>query len=80
MVQGVPGSKLYNGTFDVIRTVMKDEGVRGMYRGFGLTAVYQSPASALWWGAYATAQHIIWRYTNQCALPAEEYIYSMCYF
>ncbi|XP_019175099.1 PREDICTED: solute carrier family 25 member 44-like isoform X2 [Ipomoea nil] len=61
MVQGVPGSKLCNGTFDVIRTVMKDEGVRGMYRGFGLTAVYQSPASALWWGAYATAQHIIWR-------------------
>ncbi|VFQ76227.1 unnamed protein product [Cuscuta campestris] len=61
MVQGLPGTKLCNGTFDVIRKVMKDEGVRGMYRGFGLTAVYQSPASAMWWGAYAASQHIIWR-------------------
>ncbi|CAH9108531.1 unnamed protein product [Cuscuta europaea] len=61
MVQGLPGTKHCNGTFDVVRKVMKDEGVRGLYRGFGLTAVYQSPASALWWGAYAASHHLIWR-------------------
>ncbi|XP_052206102.1 uncharacterized protein LOC127810593 isoform X2 [Diospyros lotus] len=61
MVQGLPGSTSCNGPFDVIQKVMKTEGFRGMYRGFGLTAVTQSPASALWWGAYGTAQHVIWR-------------------
>ncbi|KAL5541450.1 hypothetical protein UlMin_009160 [Ulmus minor] len=61
MVQGLPGTTYCNGPFDVIRKVMKAEGLRGIYRGFGLTAVTQSPASALWWGTYGAAQHIIWR-------------------
>ncbi|KAI6685124.1 hypothetical protein NL676_031037 [Syzygium grande] len=61
MVQGLPGTASCNGPFDVVRKVMKVEGVRGLYRGFGLTALTQSPASALWWGAYGAAQHIIWR-------------------
>ncbi|KAF7146371.1 hypothetical protein RHSIM_Rhsim04G0246300 [Rhododendron simsii] len=61
MVQALPGTTFCNGPFDVVRKVIKAEGFRGMYRGFGLTAVTQSPASALWWGAYGAAQHIIWR-------------------
>lgn len=61
MVQGLPGTSSCNGPFEVIRKVIEAEGLRGMYRGFGLTAVTQSPASALWWGAYGSAQHIIWR-------------------
>lgn len=61
MVQGLPGTKSCNGPFDVVSKVIKAEGFRGMYRGFGLTAITQSPASALWWGAYGAAQHIIWR-------------------
>ncbi|GAV71642.1 Mito_carr domain-containing protein [Cephalotus follicularis] len=61
MVQGLPGTTFCNGPFDVMNKVMKVEGFRGLYRGFGLTAVSQSPASALWWGAYGSAQHIIWR-------------------
>lgn len=61
MVQGLPRTTACSGPFDVIRKVVKIEGLRGLYRGFGLTAVTQSPASALWWGAYASAQHLIWR-------------------
>ncbi|XP_051129332.1 uncharacterized protein LOC127250214 isoform X2 [Andrographis paniculata] len=61
MVQGLPGSAPCNGPFDVMQKVIKIEGLRGMYRGFGLTAVTQSPASALWWGIYGAAQHSIWR-------------------
>ncbi|CAI9776154.1 unnamed protein product [Fraxinus pennsylvanica] len=61
MVQGLPGSTPCSGPFDVVRKVIATEGFRGMYRGFGLTAITQSPASALWWGAYGAAQHIIWR-------------------
>uniref|UniRef100_A0A9I9CPR3 Solute carrier family 25 member 44-like n=1 Tax=Cucumis melo TaxID=3656 RepID=A0A9I9CPR3_CUCME len=61
MVQGLPGTTYCNSPLDVVRKVMKAEGFRGLYRGFGLTAVTQSPASALWWGVYGAAQHIIWR-------------------
>lgn len=62
MVQGLPGTTVCNGPYDVVCKVIKAEGFRGMYRGFGLTALTQSPASALWWGAYGAAQHIIWRF------------------
>ncbi|KAG2726750.1 hypothetical protein I3843_01G123600 [Carya illinoinensis] len=61
MVQGIPGTAVCNGPFDVVRKVIEAEGFRGLYRGFGLTAVTQSPAFALWWGAYGAAQHMIWR-------------------
>ncbi|KAL4643269.1 hypothetical protein ACB092_02G080900 [Castanea dentata] len=61
MVQGLPGTTVCNGPYDVVCKVIKAEGFCGMYRGFGLTALTQSPASALWWGAYGAAQHIIWR-------------------
>ncbi|XP_065863905.1 uncharacterized protein [Euphorbia lathyris] len=61
MVQALPRPSSCNGPFDVIQKVMKTEGFRGLYRGFGLTALTQSPASALWWGVYGAAQHIIWR-------------------
>ncbi|KDP27985.1 hypothetical protein JCGZ_19065 [Jatropha curcas] len=61
MVQGLPGTTFCNGPFDAVRKVLKTEGFRGLYRGFGLTAISQSPASALWWGVYGAAQHIIWR-------------------
>ncbi|XP_047178462.1 solute carrier family 25 member 44-like isoform X1 [Vigna umbellata] len=61
MVQGLPGTAFCRGPFDVVRKVVENEGFRGLYRGFGLTAITQSPASALWWGSYAAAQHLIWR-------------------
>ncbi|XP_068663762.1 uncharacterized protein [Aristolochia californica] len=61
MVQGLPGTTKCNGPYDIIRKVLKVEGFRGLYRGFGITAVTQSPASALWWGVYGGAQHVIWR-------------------
>lgn len=61
MVQGLPGSTPCGGPFDAMQKVIRAEGIRGIYRGFGLTAITQSPASALWWGAYGAAQHTIWR-------------------
>ncbi|KAK1291621.1 hypothetical protein QJS10_CPB17g00960 [Acorus calamus] len=61
MVQGLSGMNTYNGPFDVVCKVLKNEGIRGLYRGFGLTIVTQSPAAALWWGVYGSAQHTIWK-------------------
>lgn len=60
-MQGLPGMTRYNGPFDVIHKVLRQEGFRGLYRGFGITVATQSPASALWWGAYGAAQRAIWR-------------------
>ncbi|KAF3778913.1 Solute carrier family 25 member 44 [Nymphaea thermarum] len=61
MVQGLPGTIACSGPFDVMRKVLNAEGFRGLYRGFGMTIVTYSPASALWWGSYGAAQHVIWR-------------------
>ncbi|GAB2265578.1 hypothetical protein Dimus_000616 [Dionaea muscipula] len=61
MVQGLPGTTIRGGPLDIVRKVIKAEGIRGLYRGFGLTALSQSPASALWWGTYGVSQHILWR-------------------
>ncbi|PPD70752.1 hypothetical protein GOBAR_DD32378 [Gossypium barbadense] len=61
IVQGLPGATFYIDPFDVARKVIKAEGFCGLYRGFGLTALTNSPAVALWWGAYGAAQRIIWR-------------------
>ncbi|XP_077218382.1 uncharacterized protein LOC143852708 [Tasmannia lanceolata] len=61
MAQGLPGMNTYNGPYDVVRKVVRAEGFRGLYRGFGVTILTHSPASALWWGAYGSAQHVIWR-------------------
>ncbi|KAM0921856.1 hypothetical protein ACQ4PT_006571 [Festuca glaucescens] len=61
MVQGLPGMQTYRGPFDVINKVVRTDGIRGLYRGFGITMLTQSPASALWWSSYGGAQHAIWR-------------------
>ncbi|PRQ39562.1 putative mitochondrial carrier protein [Rosa chinensis] len=61
MVQGLSGTTSCNRPFEIISKVIEAEGFRGLYRGFWLTALSQSPASALWWGAYGSAQHMIWR-------------------
>jgi solute carrier family 25, member 44 len=65
MVQGLPGMPIYQGPVNVVRKVLQNEGVRGLYRGFGVTMLTNSPASALWWGAYGAAQHAIWRLDNK---------------
>ncbi|KAF3334510.1 solute carrier family 25 member 44-like protein [Carex littledalei] len=61
MIQGLPGMPTYQGPFNVVQRVLQNEGIRGLYRGFGVTILTNSPASALWWGAYGASQHAIWR-------------------
>ncbi|XP_009600083.1 uncharacterized protein [Nicotiana tomentosiformis] len=61
MVQGYSGHASYNGGLDVARKVLKSEGVRGLYRGFGLSVITYSPSSAVWWASYGSSQRFIWR-------------------
>jgi solute carrier family 25 protein 44 len=61
MVQGYSGHAKYNGGLDVARKVFKSDGIRGFYRGFGLSVMTYSPSSAVWWASYGSSQRFIWR-------------------
>ncbi|XP_057768585.1 uncharacterized protein LOC130988688 isoform X2 [Salvia miltiorrhiza] len=61
MVQGYSGHATYTGGLDVVRKVVKSDGVRGLYRGFGLSVLTYSPSSAVWWATYGASQRFIWR-------------------
>ncbi|KAL4311752.1 hypothetical protein GQ457_01G052050 [Hibiscus cannabinus] len=61
MVQGYSGHAHYNGGLDVARKVIKSDGIRGLYRGFGLSVMTYSPSSAVWWASYGSSQRVIWR-------------------
>lgn len=41
-----------HGALHVIRTILQEEGVRGLYRGFGASMATFVPSSAVWWGSY----------------------------
>ncbi|KAI8541747.1 hypothetical protein RHMOL_Rhmol08G0086300 [Rhododendron molle] len=62
MVQGYSGHATYNGGLDVVRKVLKADGVRGLYRGFGLSVMTYSPSSAVWWASYGSSQRLIWSF------------------
>ncbi|KAH7673365.1 solute carrier family 25 member 44 protein [Dioscorea alata] len=76
MVQGYSGYTKYNGGLDVARKLIKSDGVRGLYRGFGLSVMTYSPSSAVWWASYGSSQRIIWRFLghagdHQEAVPSQ---------
>ncbi|KAJ1257049.1 hypothetical protein BS78_K229400 [Paspalum vaginatum] len=59
MVQTVPAA--YRGGADAFRKILLADGVRGLYRGFGVSVLTYAPSSAAWWASYATAQRLLWR-------------------
>jgi len=61
MVQGYSGHAQYSGGIDVARKILRSDGIRGLYRGFGLSVVTYSPSSAVWWASYGSSQRFIWR-------------------
>lgn len=61
MVQGYSGNTRYNGGLDVARKLIKANGIRGLYKGFGLSVMTYSPSSAVWWASYGASQRVIWR-------------------
>lgn len=62
MVQGGQGglATKYTGGIDAFRTIMKLDGVRGLYRGFGMSVLTYAPSNALWWASYCVTQRSIW--------------------
>ncbi|KAF5961938.1 hypothetical protein HYC85_003147 [Camellia sinensis] len=57
MVQGYSGHATYNGGLDVASKVLKVDGIRGLYRGFGLSVMTYSPSSAVWFLGHGSTEH-----------------------
>ncbi|ESW23366.1 hypothetical protein PHAVU_004G041200 [Phaseolus vulgaris] len=68
MVQGYSGHTQYRGGLDVARKVLRSDGIRGLYRGFGLSVMTYVPSSAVWWASYGSSKHYLWRFLgdNSC--------------
>lgn len=62
MVQGGRGglSTNYKGGIDAFRTILKLDGVQGLYRGFSLSVLTCAPSNALWWASYCVIQRSLW--------------------
>ncbi|CAI8591940.1 unnamed protein product [Vicia faba] len=71
MVQGYSGHAKYSGGLDVARKIIRSDGIKGLYRGFGLSVVTYAPSSAVWWASYGSSQRFIWRFLDQGAKPDE---------
>uniref|UniRef100_A0A5B7ARF0 Putative solute carrier family 25 member 44-like n=1 Tax=Davidia involucrata TaxID=16924 RepID=A0A5B7ARF0_DAVIN len=68
MVQGANNSSItssvssyrYNGGIDAFRKIVYTDGLRGLYRGFGISILTYAPSNAVWWGSYSIAHRLIW--------------------
>ncbi|KAK1417022.1 hypothetical protein QVD17_26144 [Tagetes erecta] len=50
----------YNGGIDAFRKIIQADGVRGLYRGFGISILTYAPSNAVWWAAYSMAHRAVW--------------------
>jgi solute carrier family 25, member 44 len=55
-----PGKNRING-FTLAQHIVKQEGIRGLYRGFGASVATFVPSSAIWWSAYGGWQAFLWK-------------------
>ncbi|PRQ51460.1 putative mitochondrial carrier protein [Rosa chinensis] len=52
--------KYVNG-YDAFRKILRSDGPRGLYRGFGISILTYAPSNAVWWASYSVAQRMVWR-------------------
>ncbi|XP_015059613.1 solute carrier family 25 member 44-like [Solanum pennellii] len=57
---GVVGLKCYSGGIDAFRKIIRSDGLRGLYRGFGISILTYAPSNAVWWGSYSIAHRLVW--------------------
>lgn len=67
MVQGCSNSSnpnlspcKYRGGIDAFRKILNADGLRGLYRGFGLSILTYAPSNAVWWASYSVSQRVLW--------------------
>lgn len=60
VAQNVPNSCRYSNGLDAFRKILYADGVRGLYRGFGISILTYAPSNAVWWASYSVANRFIW--------------------
>ncbi|KAM7510780.1 hypothetical protein LguiB_009655 [Lonicera macranthoides] len=50
----------YCGGIDAFRKIVYADGVKGLYRGFGISILTYAPSNAVWWASYSIAHRVIW--------------------
>lgn len=50
----------YLNGIDCCRKIVRKDGVRGLYRGFGISILTYAPSNAVWWASYSVAQRAVW--------------------
>ncbi|XP_008797732.2 solute carrier family 25 member 44 [Phoenix dactylifera] len=60
MVQGGGGAARYLGGVDAFKKILASDGLRGLYRGFGMSILTYAPSNAVWWASYSVSQRLIW--------------------
>nr|DAD44335.1 TPA_asm: hypothetical protein HUJ06_002565 [Nelumbo nucifera] len=50
----------YHGGIDAFRKILRTDGLRGLYRGFGISILTYAPSNAAWWASYSVAQRLLW--------------------
>ncbi|KAK9149157.1 hypothetical protein Scep_007914 [Stephania cephalantha] len=50
----------YQGGFDAFRKILSSDGLRGLYRGFGISILTYAPSNAMWWASYSVTQRLVW--------------------
>ncbi|CAN0918436.1 Solute carrier family 25 member 44 [Linum grandiflorum] len=71
MVQGCGGTKNvvtnsygYLNGIDACRKILYADGLRGLYRGFGISILAYAPSNAVWWSSYSVAHRFVWTCLN----------------
>lgn len=52
-------SRKYSGGVDAFSKIVCENGVRGLYRGFGVSVLTCAPSNAVWWASYSAAHRAI---------------------
>lgn len=50
----------YRGGIDAFSKILCSDGLRGLYRGFGISILTYAPSNAVWWSTYSIAHRLIW--------------------
>ncbi|KAG0492752.1 hypothetical protein HPP92_005890 [Vanilla planifolia] len=57
---GIAPSPTYSGGMDAFKKILRSDGLRGLYRGFGMSILTYAPSNAVWWASYSVSQRVIW--------------------
>ncbi|KAK4761852.1 hypothetical protein SAY87_029736 [Trapa incisa] len=50
----------YRNGIDVLRKILWSDGLRGLYRGFGISILTYAPSNAVWWTSYSVVSQLLW--------------------